>query len=459
MTSGAELARFALRDLSDHEAADVRKAAIAAIVDGLASVVGGTREDFGRLLHRRVAAYASTSGSSIAGSSVRVPAELAAYVNAAAGHSLCYDDTSNAMMGHPTIVVLPSVLALGEALESSGAEVLDAYAIGVEVAVRTSEVLAPGHYQRGWHATGVCGVLGAAAAAARLLHLDQDATERALGVAATSAAGLRANFGSMAMIFHAGLAARSGVEAALLARLGMTTAADPFGGPMGYFSMFAADDEIATRVAALPDRLGRPWELVEPGLDVKPFPCGSLAHRAIQGVLELRAEHGFTADDIVRLICRLPELHRGVLVHREPHGVLEARISLVYPVAVAAVRGSCGVDDFTLELLASTPVQRLMKLIEIQPLEVGPVTSGADLFAAPAEVSVDIGNGTTYTRRVVDVLASPAYPFTPEQVRAKFDDCTVRVLGPATSQALWEAAWRFDRLPRVQDLTAYMRPG
>jgi Uncharacterized protein involved in propionate catabolism len=457
MTTGSTLAEFILAESPTRGSPALRKASLAAVVDGLASLVGGTREEFGGILHRYAAAHSTSQGASVIASSFTVPVEVAALVNSAAGHSLCFDDTSNAMMGHPTVVVLPAAIAVGESVDATGSDVLDAFAIGIEIAVRTSEVLAPGHYLRGWHATGVCGVLGAAAAAARLLGLDGASSERALGIAATSAAGLRANFGSMAMIFHAGLAARNGVEAALLAQLGMTTAADPFDGTTGYFAMFAGDDEWRSRRNMLARRLGQPWELVDPGLDVKPFPCGSLAHRAIQGILELRAEHGFQGDDVAEIVCRLPELHRAVLVHSEPRRVLDARISLVYPVAVAALRGSCAVDDFSAELLDSPEIQRLISLVRIESLPVHSAPTGAELFAAPAEVSVTLKGGRVVEKRVTDVLASPTYPFTAEQTRAKYDSCTVPALGQSGAARLWDAASALDEAPSIKAIATLMR--
>jgi len=435
--------------------AAVRSASLAAIADGAACLVGGTREDFGHVLHdyaRTVGMASSVGLSSVVASQLRAAPSAAAYVNAAAGHALCYDDTSNAMMGHPTVVILPAVLAVGEHVGCSGAELLDAYAVGVEISVRVSAMLAPGHYLRGWHATGTSAGLGAAAAASRLLGLDRTQCERAIAIAATSAQGLRANFGSMAMIYHAGLAARGGVDAAYLAEAGMTAAPNPLTGPIGYFSMFDGGDHAPSAVGrAL--KLGDPMELVDPGLDVKPYPCGSLAHRAIQAVLQLRATHAIEAARVRRVICRLPELHQEVLVHMQPTTTLASRISLVYPVSVALLNGSCALRDFTPELLHSQEVQSLMRKISIEPLDTAR-DRGVDLFAAPAQVEIELDDGTSYEQTVKDVKGSPQNPLSPAERQAKFDECVVQSLGERGAERLQHELESLERLSDVRRLIA-----
>lgn len=456
MTISRGLARFIL-EFKRPSGGTFKQSATAAIVDGLASLVGGTREDFGRVLHAyaRSTAPSSELPSTIVNSELRAAPGFAAYINAAAGHSLCYDDTSNAMMGHPTVVVLPAALAVGESVGSSGAELIDAYALGVEVAVRVSEVLAPGHYQRGWHATGMAGVVGAAAAAIRLLRLSEDAAVHALGIAATSEGGLRGNFGTMAMIYHAGLGARDGVDAALLAQLGMTSAEGVFSAKTGYFELFSWEQRRPVDAAALLARLGNPFEIVAPGLDVKPYPCGSLAHRAIQGVIQMRTERSIDSRDVVEITCAMPELHQDVLVHLKPDSMLAARISLVYPVAVALKNGSCTTHDFSMELLHDPEIQRLMGLIRIKAVRTD-AKRGEDLFAAPAEVTIKLRDGSERTQRVEVVKGSPQNPLTPVEAREKFDDCVEPSLGKETAARLWDLAWGLDGLRDVRELAALM---
>ena len=161
----------------------------------------------------------------LAGSGGSAPASLAALANGVAGHALDYDDFSSTMM-HPSVCLAPAVLAVGERERSSGEEVVVAYAAGFELFARLCRGLNPGHYAAGWHATSTVGTIAAAAAAARLLRLDRDATASAIGIAASSSAGIRQNFGSMVKPLHAGNAAFHGIAAAELAARGLTAAPD-----------------------------------------------------------------------------------------------------------------------------------------------------------------------------------------------------------------------------------------
>jgi 2-methylcitrate dehydratase PrpD len=160
--------------------------------------------------------------ASIVGTRQRTAARTAALVNGAAGHALDYDDTHLTMGGHSTVPVFPAALALAEELDCSGAELLAAFVAGVEVEARLGAGIGPSHYAKGWHATSTIGIFGATAAAARLLDLDAEQFGRAIGLAASQASGLKANFGTMTKPFHAGHAAERGLLAAQLARRGFT---------------------------------------------------------------------------------------------------------------------------------------------------------------------------------------------------------------------------------------------
>src|SRR5208283_3122995 len=163
---------------------------------------------------------------SVIGHSIRVPALSAALVNSAAAHALDYDDVNMAMPGHPSVAILPGLLALAELHHSSGREVVAAFVAGYETACHIGMVLSPGHYNLGFHSTGTVGALGAAAACARLLGLDAETTATALGIAGTQAAGLKSQFGTMCKPFHAGKAAQNGLLAARLAARGFTSRTD-----------------------------------------------------------------------------------------------------------------------------------------------------------------------------------------------------------------------------------------
>src|SRR5438128_10286829 len=191
--------------------------------------------------------------ASVIGHKQRLPALSAALVNGAAGHALDYDDVNLAMPGHPSVAILPGLLALAEQRRSSGREVIAAFVAGYETACRIGMALRPGHYNLGFHATGTVGCFGAAAACARLLGLDAEATAQALGIAGTQASGLKPQFGTMCKPFHAGKASQNGLLAARLATRGFSSRPDLVECEQGFALTHGPDFRPEAALAAPPN--------------------------------------------------------------------------------------------------------------------------------------------------------------------------------------------------------------
>src|SRR5258708_15613809 len=210
----------------------------------------------------------------------------ASLLNGISSHMFDFDDTHLKTVIHPSGPVASALLALAEYRPMSGADFLHAFILGVEVECRIGNAVYPSHYDIGWHITGTAGVFGAAAAAGRLLGLSEQQHVWALGIAATQASGLREMFGSMCKPLHVGLAARNGLQAALLARQDFTSAAQPIEGRRGFANVLATERDL-TKIT---DRLGETWELE--ANSYKPFACGVVVHPIIDACLQLRAAEG-----------------------------------------------------------------------------------------------------------------------------------------------------------------------
>src|SRR5215472_17919279 len=210
----------------DELPAPVRQIARQCVLDYLGVALAGAQDPLVQILLDETAEAGGSPQASIIGHSERLPALSAALVNGAAAHALDYDDVNMAMPGHPSVAILPGLLALAELKGSSGREVITAFVAGYEIACRIGSALRPGHYDLGFHSTGTIGAFGAAAACARLLGLDAEATAAALGIAGTQAAGLKSQFGTMCKTFHAGKAAQNGLLAARLAARGFSSRTD-----------------------------------------------------------------------------------------------------------------------------------------------------------------------------------------------------------------------------------------
>ena len=228
--------------------------------------------------------------ASVFGHGFGAPAGEAALVNGTSAHALDFDDVNMSMRGHPSVPLLPAVLALGEKIGSSGRELIDAFVLGFEVECKLGRVIGAAHYALGWHATSTLGTLGAAAACARLLRLDMERTQIALGIAASLASGVRQNFGTMTKPLHAGWAARNGVIAATLADRGFTADSAAIEGESGLLHAASGGARLNSRALA---SLGDPWEIVSPGIGVKLYPCCYATHRAIDAALEIVASDVF----------------------------------------------------------------------------------------------------------------------------------------------------------------------
>src|SRR5437899_953137 len=239
------VAGFVVATRANDIPADVMHLGKRSVIDALGLALAGAASQTGAITRRYLAALGigSSSGSTVIGSDLRLPARFAAFANGISIHADDYDDTQLAiakdrvygLLTHPTAPALPPVLALAERDRRSGRDLLTAYQVGVEVECKIAEAILPRHYQHGFHSTATCGAIGAAAAAAKLLSLDRDATRHALSLGATQAGGLRENFGTMTKPFHAGRAAESGVVAAELAALGFTASLTGLEADRGFF--------------------------------------------------------------------------------------------------------------------------------------------------------------------------------------------------------------------------------
>src|SRR3954471_15599861 len=229
-TQAAELTRGLAEQASamtyDALPEEVRALTRQCVLDYYGVALAGAGDPLVAILLDELAEAGGAAQASVIGHQARLPALSAALVNGAIGHALDYDDVNLAMPGHPSVAILPALIALAEARQSSGREVIAAFVAGYETACRIGSALRPGHYNLGFHATGTLGAFGAAAACARLLGLDAEATARALGIAGTQAAGLKSQFGTMCKPFHAGKASQNGLLAARLAARGFSSRLD-----------------------------------------------------------------------------------------------------------------------------------------------------------------------------------------------------------------------------------------
>lgn len=415
------LATFTVEVTSDRIPAKAIDYAQRAIVDTVAVSVAGLGEDPYRILAETVAAGGGRGGTAtVWPSGAAAPPAEAALLNGTAGHSLDYDDMSESIHGHPSVVLVPALLAAAERSGARGKDILDAFAVGFEVqsAVGAAMQLRR-HFAAGWHSTSSIAGIGAAAAAARLLGGSVDQVSRAIAIAVSMAGGSRENFGTMTKPLHAGLAARDAVIAAELAMRGMTAAVTALEGPQGYFTMFYGQDPDLDMVRRVESD---PWSILKSGISIKQYPCCYNTARAAQAALVLAGEPGFHADQVADIRITLEPGGLDPLVDSRPETGLQGKFSGEFVVASALLDGRLGFDTFTDASVRRGGVRKLVASSDIAESATPPEgPSSWDEGYAVVQIAFD--DGKELTARVDDPPGHWRNPLTDAQLRSKVADC------------------------------------
>ncbi|MEQ8194222.1 MAG: MmgE/PrpD family protein, partial [Rhodospirillales bacterium] len=275
------------------------KVAREAIFDCIGVTLAGTIEPAGLIGAQWAKSCAGAPQSTVWGHGFKTAAGDAALINGTAAHALDYDDVTWGLVGHPSVSLVPSLIALGELTGASGRDVLLGYAVGFEVMAKIGRTTQPLHsLEARWHATGTIGSFGACAACCRLLGLTPEQTAYALGIVYSMTSGNVSNFGTMTKPFHAGLAARNGVQAAQWAQLGFTSVPHPFDGPIKFQDVFSRG--LPCDMSPI-EELGKDYELVTRAVVIKPYPCCVSAHTGIDAAKRVREEEHVGLDDIEKI--------------------------------------------------------------------------------------------------------------------------------------------------------------
>jgi 2-methylcitrate dehydratase PrpD len=420
-----------------------------AILDTIGVTLAGAVEPAPRLLLQVPGIAAAPGPALIIGTGRRTSALDAALVNGTAAHALDYDDVSGALGGHPSAPLVAALLGLAEELGSSGADLLLAYIIGFEVENRMGLGVHHHHYDKGWHPTATLGVFGAAAAAAHLLRLDIDRTATALAIAASLAAGLKANFGTMTKPLHVGHCARSGLFAARLAQQGFTANPAAFEHKQGFLAVFNGPGTFDI------GRMLGGWDqglMIERSeLGLKPYPCCGSTHPSIDLMLALAREHAIAPDNVARIEI-LPHPRR--LPHTDnpaPQSGLAAKFSIQYCVARALADGAIRLEHFEGEAWRDPRVARLLAVTEARPHPDMPQEWGSEIVITLAGGRVLAKRQDEYRRPGPDGL-----PIGRETLWQKFADCAGRVLPQARIAPLFERLETLDEQSSLAPLTALL---
>jgi 2-methylcitrate dehydratase PrpD len=427
------------------------------VLDGLGLALAGAVSHQAAISRKYFDALgiASPTGSTVIGTSLRLPARFAAFANGLTIHADDFDDTQLAvakdrvygLLTHPTAPALPPVLALAERDRRSGIDLMLAYQVGVEVECKVAEAIFPRHYQHGFHSTATCGSIGAAAGAAKLLGLDRDATRRALSIGATQAGGLRENFGTMTKPFHAGRAAENGVFAAEIAALGFTASPNGLEADRGFFRA-AGGGFDASMIAG---KLGNPWTFHAPGVSIKPHPSGSLTHPGMAVMMDLILENDLKPAQVKSVSVGTNHNMPNALIHHHPKNELQAKFSMEFCMAILLLERRAGLAEYTDEVVNRPDVQEMISKVDFG---VHPEAEAAGFDKMTTIIEIALDNGKRIRGQADFGKGSPANPMTDAELSEKFRQCAAwGGLDRQRTQAILDTVWKIEEIADVNELT------
>jgi 2-methylcitrate dehydratase PrpD len=449
-TTASTLSRIAEFAIDGDIPAAARQRAGAALLDTVGVTLAGASEPAARIVQQVVAGEGG-DGCTILGAAGRASPASAALANGTAAHALDFDDMCFVSLAHPSAPLVAAAIAAGEVAAAGGRALLDAYVAGFEIEARLGRTMNPRHYQRGWHCTSTLGTIGAAAASARLLGLDAGVAAHALAIAASEASGLKENFGTMVKPLHAGLAARNGLLAVLLARAGFTASAHALDGTQGF--LVAMDSERPSLDQELQD-LGTRWEIVDTGITVKLYPSCAATHPTLDAVLDLRRRHAVNTADVDRIDVAVDSITPTVLIHSRPATGLEAKFSMEYCVAAAIVRGVVGIDTFDAASLGDPEVQALLPRVTMR------VDPGLDGVAPPltqSRVAIVLRDGRTISQEANGARGYPDRPASADELGAKFLGCAKRTIAEDAAHHALERLRGIDGESDIRTVASILR--
>jgi 2-methylcitrate dehydratase PrpD len=432
----AEIARraahLAWRDLPD----DLIERTKQCLLDWFAVTVAGAQEELTDILVGEALEDGATGKASLVGRSEKTSPATAALINGAASHALDYDDVNFAMGGHPTVTVVPALLALGEQMKASGRLFIESFVAGYETSGRVGRLVAPSHYQKGFHVTGTVGSFAAAAAAGRMLGLNEKQLSIAFGIAATQAAGLKSNFGTMCKPLHAGTASEHGLRAARLAAKGFTARGDSLECDQGFAS--SQSDHFEAGAA-----LGEPpagWHLRN-NLFKYHAAC-YLTHAPIECAKEIRLKSNFPPARVRKILLRIDAGADKVCNIPNPTTGLEAKFSLRQTVAMALT----GVDTANLASYTDAVTQEpcIKTLRDKMAIEFKP-----NWVHSLAEMAIQLEDGTTLEAKHDSGIPWADIGKQRRALEAKFDSLVTPVLGTNGTKRLRDTIDRIDSLDDV----------
>ncbi|MEM7502889.1 MAG: MmgE/PrpD family protein [Pseudomonadota bacterium] len=432
------------------------------VLDGVGLIAAGLDHETTVLLAQAAADQGGREDALLPGyGDQKVPAAMAARVLGTAGHAHDWDDSQVStdpdhvygLLTHPTIPPLTAALVMSQTLGGvTGRDFMLAFLTGFEVECKISEWMFSQHYKRGFHSSGTVGTFGAFTVAAKLLGLTGHKLLHGLGLTASFAAGIRCNFGTMTKPLHVGRAAENGVAAALLADRGYTADRQALDGPWGYFAVQGGGisvDKLAEQ------SFGAPWSIVDPGVSIKPYPCGVLTHPTIDLMLKLVVENDIQPKDIERVVVSAGSNILNPIRYPIATNHLEAKFSLQAVLAMVALQRKAGKVEFQDEFVQAEPMQDMQKRIETR---FDPDIEALGFDKMRSNIRIHLNDGKIVSGDADErYRGGPENPLTDDELKDKVRGCCEGVLSTGDTERLIDAALGVTEMDDAAELSGHLR--
>jgi len=452
----AEAAAFVENITFDAIPAEAVRIGTRCLLDGLGLFVAGSEEHTVQLLvEEAVDVGGRPDALLLSRGNQKVPAPMAARVLGTAGHAHDWDDSQVSvdpthvygLLTHPTIPPLSSALVMAQKIGIvDGKRFMLAFLTGFEVECKISEWMLPQHYLRGFHTSGTVGTFGAFATAAKLLGLKGEQLRSGFGIAASFAAGIRCNFGTMTKPLHVGRAAENGVTAALLAARGFTADPDALDGPWGYFAVQGG----GVTVEKISQGFGKTWTIIEPGVSIKPYPCGVLTHPTIDLMLKLVNDNNIKPDDIEAVKVYAGSNILNPIRYPIATNHLQAKFSLPAALAMIALNRKAGKTEFSDPCVAAAPMQAMQKRIST---EIDPKIEKMGFDKMRSRIAIKLKDGKEVEGWADErYRGGPDNPLSDADLEGKVRSCCEGVMNESRQTKLMEAGWKVNKLADANEL-------
>ena len=419
------------------------------IIDTVGVTIAGSVTSSARKIYLSATETFKDGNCTILGSDKTLNAAGAALTNGAAAHALDFDDNCYAGIVHGSAVVLPTVLALAQENSLNGQKLLISFIAGLEIQFGIAKAFSNGIYDRGWWTTSILGVLGSAASASKLLNLDTEATSNALALAAVGAGATRAVRGTHAKHFYCGLAAERGITAAKLAKNGAIGPLNAFEDVNGLTNALNDGKFDSAKI----DKIGKDFNLIEPGIDIKKYPVCYASHAAIDGVKSILEGNKLNSAMIKKVICTVPPVVGSNLTFSNPKNISEAQFSLEFALATIITTGSLDLTHLTDEFIHSTSLNLIQKKIvmNVNSLPVGQLNN-KNICPEWADIEIIMNDGVVYKTFVSSPIGSSKRPLPDRLLYKKFHDCLTYAETDTNAEELYENLKNIDSAPNLKSI-------